>query len=272
MFSIGEFARLGLVSVRMLRHYDAIGLLRPAHVDPVTGYRSYQAEQLARLNRIVAIKDLGFTLEQVRAILDEKVSTEELHGMVRLRRAQLEERINADLDRLRSVEARLRTIETEGRMRTAEVVLKRVNPVRVARLSARAASYDGADIGPVIGPLFGELCRRVEDACLRITGPGIAHYREEDDGSVMVHACLPVNVAPGQVGRHDFEVTGLPGIETAATIIHHGPMEAVGPTFQALAHWIEETGHRSRDLAREVSLHCPDDRDAWVTELQIEVS
>ena len=55
MFSIGDFARHGRVSVRMLRHYDAIGLLQPAHVDQVTGYRSYEARQLSRLNRIVAL-------------------------------------------------------------------------------------------------------------------------------------------------------------------------------------------------------------------------
>jgi hypothetical protein len=64
MFSIGEFARHGRVSVRMLRHYDAIGLLRPASVDAATGYRFYQARQLAELNRIIALKDLGFTLQQ----------------------------------------------------------------------------------------------------------------------------------------------------------------------------------------------------------------
>ena len=63
MLAIGDFTRLGRVSVRMLRHYDAIGLLRPAHVDPTTGYRSYRAAQLAELNRIVAFKDLGFTRE-----------------------------------------------------------------------------------------------------------------------------------------------------------------------------------------------------------------
>jgi DNA-binding transcriptional MerR regulator len=68
MFSIGEFARHGRVSVRMLRHYDAIGLLRPACVDPASGYRFYQASQLAELNRLVALKELGFTLQQVQAI------------------------------------------------------------------------------------------------------------------------------------------------------------------------------------------------------------
>lgn len=56
MFSIGEFGRHGRVSVRMLRHYDAIGLLRPACVDPVTGYRFYQAGQLADLNREVTLE------------------------------------------------------------------------------------------------------------------------------------------------------------------------------------------------------------------------
>jgi DNA-binding transcriptional MerR regulator len=86
MFSIGEFARHGRVSVRMLRHYDAIGLLRPASVDGVTGYRFYRASQLAELNRIIALKDLGFTLGQVQAILAEQVSAAELRGMLRLRR------------------------------------------------------------------------------------------------------------------------------------------------------------------------------------------
>jgi DNA-binding transcriptional MerR regulator len=86
MFSIGEFARHGRVSVRMLRHYDAIGLLRPASVDAASGYRFYQASQLAELNRIIALKDLGFTLQQVQAILAEQVSAAELRGMLKLRR------------------------------------------------------------------------------------------------------------------------------------------------------------------------------------------
>lgn len=62
MLNIGDFARHGRVSVRMLRHYDAIGLLTPARVDPHSGYRSYQVGQLAQLNRIVALKELGFTV------------------------------------------------------------------------------------------------------------------------------------------------------------------------------------------------------------------
>src|SRR5215469_17360946 len=72
MFAIGEFARYGRVTIRVLRHYDAIGLLGPVCVDPATGYRIYEAGQLSRLNRIVALKSLGFTLQQVATILDEQ--------------------------------------------------------------------------------------------------------------------------------------------------------------------------------------------------------
>ena len=89
MFSIGEFARLGAVSIRTLRLYDEIGLLPPAGVDPVTGYRSYSAKQLRQLNRIVALKDLGLTLGQIRRLLDG-ITVDELRGMLLLRQAQLE--------------------------------------------------------------------------------------------------------------------------------------------------------------------------------------
>ncbi|MBN6057363.1 MerR family transcriptional regulator [Nonomuraea sp. RK-328] len=269
MFGIGDFARLGLVSVRMLRHYDAIGLLRPAHVDPVTGYRSYQAAQLSRLNRVVALKDLGFTLEQVRAILDDEVSTEELHGMVRLRRAELEARISADRARLRGVEARLRAIERAGGMGTVDVVVKKVAPVRVAELSALARSYEPEDIGPVIGPLFGELCARLDAAGVAPVGPSVAYYLPEGDGPVRVHAAFPVSAEPP--AGEGLRVVTLPGIETAATVVHHGSMDGVGTTLQELAHWIEENGYRSLSLGREVYLDCPEEEDAWVTELQIEV-
>ena len=63
MFRIGEFSRFSRVSVKMLRHYDELGLLTPAHVDPQSNYRYYSADQLPRLHRIVALKDLGFRLE-----------------------------------------------------------------------------------------------------------------------------------------------------------------------------------------------------------------
>ncbi len=154
MFSIGEFARHGRISVRMLRHYDAMGLLRPAVVDPATAYRFYEARQLSDLNRIIALKDLGFSLQQVRAILDQQIGAAELRGMLILRRAEISAQIEAETARLSRVEARLLTIEDEGRAPVDGVVIKRLAPVRVAELTGTAASFQPEDISPVIQPLY----------------------------------------------------------------------------------------------------------------------
>lgn len=273
MFTIGDFARLGRVSVRMLRHYDSIGLLRPASVDPHTGYRFYRADQLRRLNRVIALKDLGLTLEQVRAIVDDAVDVAELRGMLRLRRSQLAEQLAADTARLTAVEARLRMIESEGRMTTQEVVLKEIVSVRVAELTAVAPSYQGEDIGPVIQPLYPELFRRLADAGITPAGPSIAWYEPApgDDGdAVVVHAGVTVGV--GAEAASDVAVVDLPAVRTAATIIHHGAMDDVEESMQALARWIEGNGYRTDGFAREVYLdYCPDAPEKGVTELQLAV-
>jgi DNA-binding transcriptional MerR regulator len=267
MFTIGDFARHGRVSVRMLRHYDAIGLLRPSRVDPASGYRFYEAGQLARLNRIIALKDLGFTLDQVHAMVDEQVSVEQLRGMLRLRQADLQSAIAADTFRLAQVEARLRIIETEGAIPSHDIQVKRIPAVRVAELTATAASLEPESITPVIQPLYQELGQRLGQAGLNPAGPGIAFYQDAPDGEgVVVHATLPVNAAPAS-GR-GFEITDLPEIAQSATIVHHGSMDNVMATIQALAQWIEDNGYRSSGYPRELYLECPDDRDKWVTELQ----
>jgi DNA-binding transcriptional MerR regulator len=267
MLSIGDFARHGRVSVRMLRHYDAIGLLQPAYVDQVTGYRSYDAEQLSRLNRIVALKELGFTLQQVRSILDDRVSAEELRGMLRLRQAELQSQIATDTARLAQVEARLQIIEREGTMPADDVQLKRIPATRVAELTGTAASFEPESISPVIEPLYGELRDRLYRAGLSAAGPDIAYYEDSPDGDgVLVHATIPVEAEPGE--DHDFAIVDLPEIEQAATIVHRGAMDDVMPTIQTLARWIDANGYRSAGYNRELYIECGADRAMWVTELQ----
>ncbi|MFY1576038.1 MerR family transcriptional regulator [Verrucosispora sp. WMMD703] len=270
MLTIGDFASLGRVSVRMLRHYDSIGLLPPAAVDPHSGYRYYTAAQLGRLNRVIALKELGLTLAQVRAILDEAVDLVELRGMLRLRRAQLAAQVAADTARLSSVEARLHMIETEGRMTSQDVVLKQVPSIRVAELSAVARSYEPADIGPVLTPLYPELFRRLEAAGVSPAGPAVAWYDQAADGDgVVVHAGVGIEGNRDAVGG--ITVVELPAI-TAATTIHHGPMDTADRSLQVLARWIEENDWRTDGYARELYVeYWPEEADKGVTELQLPV-
>src|SRR5262245_56123019 len=107
MFRIGDFSRIARVSARLLRFYDEIGLLRPAHADPQTGYRSYTVAQLGQLNRILVLKDLGFELEQVREILTSSIGPAELRNMLLLRRNDAERKLALEAQRLRHIETRI---------------------------------------------------------------------------------------------------------------------------------------------------------------------
>src|SRR5919201_2566804 len=107
MFRTGEFSQIARVSKRLLQYYDEINLLKPAYTDPQTGYRYYSARQLPQLNRILALKDLGLTLDHIAAMLEHAISDEAIHGMLLLKKAELEQTVRDDLQRLRQIEARL---------------------------------------------------------------------------------------------------------------------------------------------------------------------
>ena len=93
MFKIGDFSRLSCVPVKTLRYYDELGLLRPAHVDRFTGYRYYAIDQLPRLNRILALKDLGFSLDQTIQLLNDELTPAQMREILRMKQAELHQRV-----------------------------------------------------------------------------------------------------------------------------------------------------------------------------------
>lgn len=111
MLRIGEFSRLSQVPVRTLRYYDEIELLKPAKVDCFTGYRYYSVDQLPRLNRILTLKDMGLSLNQIARFLEDDLSPTEIRAMLRLKRAQIQQHLEEEQERLARVEAQMRQIE-----------------------------------------------------------------------------------------------------------------------------------------------------------------
>src|SRR3954451_2088842 len=103
---IGEFAKLNLVAVSTLRYYDEAGLLKPAETDPWTGYRYYTLEQLPQMHRILALKDLGLSLEQIRQLVREQVPAAQIKVMLRLKQAELQGEANEISERLARLETR----------------------------------------------------------------------------------------------------------------------------------------------------------------------
>ena len=126
MIKIGDFSKLAHVSIKTLHYYDQLGLLKPTHVDRYTGYRYYAARPAYTLNRILALKDLGLSLDQIAQLLDEDLSTSELRGMLRMKRMELETKVNDEVTRLSRVEIRLRQLEHDGHSPKHEVAIKEI--------------------------------------------------------------------------------------------------------------------------------------------------
>src|ERR1700722_953569 len=258
MFSIGEFARLGGVSVRTLRHYDEIELLPPATVDPDTGYRGYTARQLTQLNRILALKELGLSLTQARRLLNG-VTVEELSGMLILRRAQLEHELDQHKNQLLGVEARLRSIAREGAMPADDIMAKTIPAIGVVVIAGQAPGWGPENIVPVVNRLAGQFDQLGIHDRVKEAGPLIVLYDWGHDEDITVHLALPVAEPPGELPA-PAEYRVLPEIEAAAAV-RSGPAAGIFPmVYQDLFRWVEERGYQAvPGPGREVWVNVIDD-------------
>jgi len=270
MLTIGEFARLGHVSPRMLRHYDQLGILQPERVDVASGYRSYGVAQLARLHRLVALRDLGFSLAQIAAMLDEEPTVEQLRGMLLLRSAQIEQTLADEHARLRRVEGHLKALEGASPMSMQDVVIKRTDPLRVAAMTATAEGF-GLPLGPVFERIVPVLLARLQAA--RVSFRMMVAWYEEpaDDGSVVMHAGFDIGDQT-LAGASELEVVELPVVKVAA-VTHRGSMDDVDPVYEALVRWIDASGYQTVGRSRELYLEWHDDDPSrCVTELQMPIA
>jgi predicted transcriptional regulator YdeE/DNA-binding transcriptional MerR regulator len=250
VFKIGDFSKLAQVSIKALRYYGKLGLLKPAWIDRYTGYRYYTLEQLPRLNRILALKDLGFSLEQVRQLLRDDLSAAELRGMMRLKHAELERHIQTEQSRLARIEARLQQIEQEGVMPAYEVVLKSVPTQRVVGIRDVISGYHD------VVHLFEELRAwlKTRAVTLDTSCPGIAVYYDVEyhERGVDVEVAAPI---PGSLpGTSRAIVHELPGVETMACVIHQGSYKELPQVHNNLMAWIEANRYRVAGPNRAVHL------------------
>lgn len=265
MLKIGEFSTLTQISIKTLRHYDEIGLLKPMHVDVETGYRYYSASQLPRLHRILALRDLGFPLSRIADAIDEGVTADALRGMLMLRRIEQEGLVHEEEERLVRLKGRLRLIEMEGRM-TNEVVLKDVPPQWIASMRENIPAY--RMIGRLFGKLYGVL------GPLGLDGLGVALFHDKEFKEQDIDAEVGVYLKSAVPAHEPLRVYQLPKA-TVASVVHHGAFNRVGEAYEALLRWIEANGYRPASPAREIFLHLSQpvarDDESNVVEIQVPV-
>jgi DNA-binding transcriptional MerR regulator len=258
MFKIGDFARLGQVSSRMLRHYDQLGLLTPKHTDRWTGYRYYTIDQLGQLNRIIALKELGLTLEQIGDLMadDDQVSAERLRGMLTLKRAEIARTLQEEQSRLARVEARLRQIELEDQPSPYEVVVKAIPAMPVASIRQVVPTIDEMDY--FCRALYGQLYARLGRHGITPLQPEITLYHNDEysETDLDVEVAVPVHPKHVTLPSADENILfhRLPGYDLAAALIYEGTFPGVTDGVLALLRWVGLNDHVLAGPMRELHI------------------
>ena len=269
MIKIGDFARLSQVSVVTLRYYDEMDLLKPVKVDTFTGYRFYSADQLPRLNRILALKDMGFTLEQVKLMLVEDLSIEQLRGMLMAQRGQVEKRLAEEQERLNRIEARLRQIEMENKMPNYDVLVKTVPAMRVA--SCRVTIPTNDQVPAYLRPAYKKVYEYLRQAGVKDDGLCLtvwhspADMYENEDAEAAVQIDRPL---PGTDHVKVYEITAT----QVASVVHQGDFEDFTQGHAALLEWVDANGYRIVGPYREIYIkHNQSHLSDTTTEIQFPV-
>ena len=248
MLKIGDFSRIAQVSIRLLHYYDQIGLLSPLRVDRLTGYRYYSVEQLPRLYRILALKDLGLSLDEITYLLDEAVTNDEIRGILLLKRAELKQRVIEAQARLARVESRLSWLEPIADVPQAEIVLKHVEAqtvISTRRALQRGESPKGLIRDGIAALREHQLWRHVQSfSCIYHSGyiahryPAIQPKRQLAEAAFVID---PAKVSsPPRVGRQRMNIYQTPRFHQVATAIHSGADSGRHLTFQAMWRWLRE--------------------------------
>lgn len=257
MFRIGDFSRIARVSARLLRFYDEIGLLAPAHADPQTGYRHYTVAQLAQLNRITVLKDLGFSLEQIGDILKSQLGAAELRCMLLLRRNDVERNLAVEAQRLRHIETRIAQIEAEGTLSADDVIERAGSARRLLSLRRTLASF--AEARTLIGVLREQSCALLPKGhgCQLIVVAHAPQFEADELDAEFGYAVegLAVNEPPKS---SDLRLRELPQVERMAVCVRVGPPEDAHGVTAKIGRFVAANGDMLDGPSREVFLQPPD--------------
>jgi DNA-binding transcriptional MerR regulator len=272
MFRTGEFSHLARVSKRLLQFYDEIGLLKPAFIDRQTGYRYYSAKQLPRLNRILALKDLGFSLDQIQEMLQAEISDAAIQGMLLLKKAEVEQTVLEELQRLRSIEARLQ----QNRLGddALEVVVKSIPAQRF--LSVRTTLPSPEELLHLLHLLQRVLPSSIDQ---RTLGPlaGVVYTDgftlRNNDVELGYLLKKPVQGPLVLADAYELRMRDLPAVQTMATAVQAGGPDLVFTALGRIGHWIEVNGYRIAGPYREIGLDLPTSGrfDEMVIEVQMPI-
>lgn len=261
MFKIGEFSQMAQISTRMLRHYDKLGLLQPDIVDRFTGYRYYTLDQIPRLHRILALKDLGFSLQEVAELLHDNLSVAEMQGMLKMRQTEITRTLIEEQARLARVASRLRQIE-QGGNRVYDIIMKKPESMTVVAQRDMVPHID--DMASYRCTMFEDVYTWIGQSGVKPAGPEwVIYYGEEfSDTQIDMEIAVPIaeeaaaELAP--YTRNDMQIRTVNEDRDLAVAIHQGSIHDIPQAIVSLFTWINSNGFASSGIIRELHLSGPE--------------
>ena len=247
MLRIGDFSRLAQVSIVTLRHYDDVGLIKPAHIDRFTDYRYYTLDQLPRLNRILALKDLGFSLEQIVRLLNDNIPVEQMKGMLRLRQGDIERQIAEEQIKLVRIATRLRQIENENNPVRYDVAVKSLEALSIA--STRHMIPNLFEMGRYRCAAYDRIYNTLTEHKIKSTGTEMALYHNHEYTETNIDTEMAVVIPVREISKLALAPIGtrqLPASPETACVVHQGATLDVTQAIIAVFEWIEANGYRCR--------------------------
>jgi effector-binding domain-containing protein/DNA-binding transcriptional MerR regulator len=270
MFKIGEFSRLNKISIKTLRYYDKIGLLKPMDVQTDTGYRYYSAKQLPRFNKIVALKDLGFSLNDIMEIVENDLTIETIMSMLNLRKEEIEDTVKTEQEKLRKIRSMMDKMKNEedSVMLKYNVIIKEVEPLKVASLRDIIPTYSEQ------GHLWEELVTHLNKNNVKIAPPCIVIYHDAGFKGSDVDAEIAEHIVGNAPETDRIKVKNLDPVKEMACVVHKGAYEYLSEAYGVIQKWIEENGYKVIGANRELYLEgewSTNSPEEYITEIQIPV-
>jgi DNA-binding transcriptional MerR regulator len=252
----------------MLRYYDKMGLLKPAHVDQFTGYRNYSVEQIPILQKIVMLRDLGYSVSEI-AVAINNWNDDFLSTNLKAKRMEILETIKQEEAKLAGIDAAIAGIGNNEIARQYNFTIKQIPGYPVISLRRVIPDYFYE------GKLWEEIFAYIEESRIETVSnaDNFAIYYDEgyQEADVDVEVCVVVNRMGKDAGEFKFRKTE--DVECMACTMVYGSFNNIAGAYLSFAEWLMgHSGYRMTNPCRQICHRGPwneKNEDSYLTEIQI---
>jgi DNA-binding transcriptional MerR regulator len=248
VYKIGAFANLCQTSVQTLRYYERLGLIEPEYIDPFTNYRYYTLRQIEQVNRIMALKELGFTLDQIHDLISNQIATARIELMLKLKQAEIERTIEREAERLQHISFHLRLLEQENKMIEIDMTIKPAEALRILSYTGTFSSDEEAR------DFIGRAIATVQQADVPLTHDYFMAFNKYEYDRRLEDLEIAFPVEEDYVGEVTLEenmiftTRDVPAVDSTLTFMHKGEFEGengMQETVRLAYMWMAQNGYES---------------------------